>query len=149
MPALKHKVLAYVTRGNHLLVFSHPHFPDAGIQVHAGTLRDGETPEAGVIREAIEETGLTGLALVAFLGEYRRDMSDFGLDEIHHRHIYHLRCDGDPPERWNHFERDPSGGDSEPILFEFFWATMPNEIPELAAGHGDMLPALFRSVSRM
>jgi 8-oxo-dGTP pyrophosphatase MutT (NUDIX family) len=43
--------------------------PEAGFQVPAGTLEDGEEPERGVLREAMEETGLTRLEVVAFLGE--------------------------------------------------------------------------------
>jgi len=69
------KVLAYITHANRLLVFSHPHSPEAGIQVPAGTLKDGERPEDAVLREAHEETGLTHLELAGFLGECQRDMS--------------------------------------------------------------------------
>src|SRR5690348_18410922 len=72
MPTLMQKALAYITWGNTLLVFSHPDFPEAGIQVPAGTIEPGEEPEAGALREAFEETGLSGLALVAFLGEQMR-----------------------------------------------------------------------------
>ena len=31
---------------------------------------------------------------------------------------------------------------SEPPLFEFWWAPLPHAVPELIAGHGEMLPAL-------
>jgi len=54
MPAIIQKVLAYVTWGDKLLVFSHPDFPEAGIQVPAGTIEPGEEPEAAVLREAFE-----------------------------------------------------------------------------------------------
>ena len=147
MPIRQHKVFAYITHGDRLLVFSHPDSPEAGIQVPAGTLKDDERPEDGVMREALEETGLTKLTLVSFLGEVERDMSDFGLDEIHHRRFYHLRCDGDPPDAWRHFESDPSDGSAAPIAFEFFWAPMPDAIPDLIAGHGDMLLALFGRIT--
>ncbi len=63
------KVTAFITRdterGRELLVFTRP---DAGIQVPAGTMEAGETPEIAVMREAYEETGLTDLRLVAYLG---------------------------------------------------------------------------------
>src|SRR5579884_333161 len=65
------KVLAYVTHGRRLLLFTHAKQPSAGIQVPAGTLLPGEAPEYGVLREAWEETGLESLALGAYLG--RRD----------------------------------------------------------------------------
>lgn len=97
MPTLKRKVFAYITHSNHLLVFSHPYAPEAGIQVPAGTVEPDERPEEAVLREAFEETGLTDLTLVGALGEQARDMADFGRDEIHHHYFYHVSCGGTPP----------------------------------------------------
>jgi len=144
----QHKVFAYITHGDRLLVFSHPNSPEAGIQVPAGTLKNDERPEDGVMREALEETGLTDLAFIGFLGEVERDMSDFGLDQIHHRRFYHLRCEGDPLDTWRHAESDPSDGSTESIVFEFFWAPMPDGITDLIASHGDMLPVLFEKMAQ-
>ncbi|HET7091570.1 MAG TPA: NUDIX domain-containing protein, partial [Anaerolineae bacterium] len=124
MPTLRRKAFAYITHNERLLVFSHPHAPEAGIQVPAGTVKPGERPEEAAAREAVEETGLANLRLTAFLGDTRRDMSDFGLDEIHHRYFYHLHCESDPPDTWQHYETDPSDDSAEPILFEFFWARL-------------------------
>jgi 8-oxo-dGTP pyrophosphatase MutT (NUDIX family) len=63
------KVTAFITRdtdaGRELLVFTHA---DAGIQVPAGTMEAGETPETAVLREAYEETGLTAVRIAAYLG---------------------------------------------------------------------------------
>ena len=143
MPILRRKALAYITHSDHLLVFSHPHAPEAGIQVPTGTVKPGEPPEEAVMREAVEETGLAGLKLAGYLGEARQDMSDFGLDEIHQRHFYHLYCECDPPDTWQHYETDPSDGSAEPILFEFFWARLPRGVPELIAGHDEMIPQLI------
>lgn len=143
MSRLKHKVFAYITHRDRLLLLSHPHAPEAGIQVPAGTIKEGENPEEAVMREAFEETGLSELKLVSFLGECQRDMSDFDRDEIHHRYFYHLRCEADPPERWQQYENDPSEGGTEPILFELFWARLPHQVPELIADHGQMLPKLL------
>ena len=139
----KSKAFAYITHNDRLLVFVHPHAPEAGIQVPAGTVKPGERPEEAVMREAVEETGLAGLKLAGYLGEAQRDMSDFGLDEIHHRYFYHLRCESDPPERWQHYETDQSGGDAEPVLFEFFWVRLPQGVPDLIADHGIMIPRLI------
>ena len=100
------------------------------------------------MREAYEETGLTSLRLVRFLGEQTLDRSDVGLDEVHHRRFYHLRCDDDPPEIWRHAELDPSDGTPGPIVFELFWARMPDEIPVLIADHGILLPYLFETLQR-
>ena len=69
------KVLAYVTRGDELLVFRHRDFPDAGLQVPAGTVQDGESPDVAVLRELREESGLTDAAIVSRLGRYRYDMA--------------------------------------------------------------------------
>lgn len=142
MPVLRRKAFAYITHDDRLLVFSHPHAPEAGIQVPAGTVKPGERPDEAAMREAVEETGLAGLKLAGCLGEAQRDMSDFGLNEIHHRTFYHLRCESDPPERWQHYETNPSDGGAEPILFEFFWAGLPGGVPELIADHGSLIPRL-------
>jgi 8-oxo-dGTP pyrophosphatase MutT (NUDIX family) len=150
MPVLKHKVFAYITHGRRLLVFRHPESPEAGIQVPAGTVQPGEDLAAAVLREAAEETGRTDLVLVRFLGEQVRDRRDVGRDvgrdEIHHRHFYHLRCTGDPPATWRHWETDPSDGSLGPIPFDFFWAPLPDGVPELIAGHGNLLPQLLAAL---
>lgn len=69
MPDIVEKVTVFITRpapdGHHLLLFEHP---NAGIQIPAGTVEFGETPEAAAVREAAEETGLTALTLRRTLG---------------------------------------------------------------------------------
>lgn len=148
MSTVKGKAFAYITHGDRLLVFRHPSAPEAGIQVPAGSIREGESPEDAVMREAREETGLSDLALDRFLGLHRRDMSDFDLDETHHRHFYHLLCASEPPPTWQHHETDPSDGSSEPILFEFFWARLPDGVPHMHADHDKHLPRLLELLSR-
>jgi 8-oxo-dGTP pyrophosphatase MutT (NUDIX family) len=63
------KVTAFVVRaapgGPELLLFQHPY---AGIQIPAGTIEPGESPEAAALREAGEETGLTEFAAIQSLG---------------------------------------------------------------------------------
>jgi 8-oxo-dGTP diphosphatase len=148
MPVVKRKAVAYITHGDRLLAFSHPDFPEAGIQVPAGTIQPGERPEAAVMREAAEETGLAHLELVRALGIRMRDMSDFGRDEVHERHFFHLRCAGDPPATWRHHERQPSDESPGPIAFEFFWVYLPDELPELIADQGALLPELIELLAR-
>lgn len=142
MKPIKRKAFAYITHQQKLLVFRHPYAPEAGIQVPAGTIEEGEAPEKAALREAYEETGLAGLVLDGFLGEHERDMADFGREELHHRYFYHLRCQGQPPIRWRHKERFPSDG-SEPPIFEFFWAPLADGVPRLIADHDRMLPRLI------
>lgn len=140
----RQKAFAYITHQKRLLVFRHVDVPEAGIQVPAGTIKANEHPEQAVLREAVEETGLTDLTLGRFLGEQVRDMSDFGRDEIHHRFFYHLHCNEVPPSTWYHEECDPSDGSARAsIIFEFFWAGLPYEVPSLIADHGTMLPQLL------
>ena len=142
MTPIIHKVFAYITHRNRLLVFRHTDFPEAGIQVPAGTVLPNEDLEVAVLREAEEETGLPDLTIKTYLGEQIRNMEDFGKKEIHHRHFYHLLCGDAPPEQWQHDETSPSDGGTSPIHFEFFWAEMPDQIPELIADHGFMLSRL-------
>lgn len=144
---IKRKVLVYITYQNRLLIFTHPDFPEAGIQVPGGTLRDDESPEAGALREAIEETVLTSLRVVACLGEVQRDMSDFGMAQLHHRYFYHLTCDEAPPETWWHGEFESADGSREPIVFEFGWAALPDGVPPLIAGHDALIPELWRRLN--
>jgi 8-oxo-dGTP pyrophosphatase MutT (NUDIX family) len=69
MTRIIEKVTAFVTRdtgqGHDLLLFEHPH---AGIQIPAGTVEPGETPEDAALREVAEETGLGPLAVHCYLG---------------------------------------------------------------------------------
>ncbi|MCO5222401.1 MAG: NUDIX domain-containing protein [Thermomicrobiales bacterium] len=139
---VKRKAFAYIVRDRRLVVLIHPGHPEAGIQVPAGTMRDGESPEEAVIREATEETGLSGLEPVRLLGVARRDMSDFGRDEIHERHFFQLSCDGPVPESWRSYEHDPADG-GPPIAFDFRWAPLDN-LPPLVAGHDRFVPVLLR-----
>lgn len=138
---VRRKAFAYITHGGRLLLFRQPHAPEAGIQVPAGSIHEDESPEAAVMREAWEETGLDGLTLVRCLGERVVERLPYGQNELHHRYFFHLRCDRTPPEHWQHYEPDPSDG-SEPPLFELFWAALPDGVPELKAEHGALLPEL-------
>ena len=147
MKPVKHKVFAYITHGNKLLVFRHPFAPEAGIQVPAGTLEPGESPEDGVMREACEETGLSELVLDGFLGEQERDMADFERDEIHHRHFYHLRYNGPLVALWRRQELHPADDPAARPIFEFFWASLPDAVPPLIADHGIMLPRLVKKLA--
>ena len=138
---LEHKVFAYITHGSRLLVFDHVDFPDDAPQVPAGTRPEDEDPEAAVLREAWEETGLEDLRLEAFLGQ--ADFTWAGSDTVFRRRFYHLVCGGLPPSRWQHYEEHPSEGPTDPILFELYWVDLPNDIPEMASGHDAFLQQLL------
>ena len=78
MTAVIEKVTAYVTRRSvsgepNLLVFQ---THDRSIQVPAGSVEPGEQISAAAIREATEETGLTRIGLVRFLGSISVKLND-------------------------------------------------------------------------
>lgn len=136
------RVCAYITQGDRLLVFSHPHHPEAGLQVPGGTIEEGETPLAAVLREAHEETGLTDLTVRSYLGVREYDLHPYGRNEVERRHFFHLDFCGQAPATWRHFEMHPSDGSEAPIEFEFFWVRLPDDVPELIAGQGDLLVSI-------
>ena len=148
MPIVKRKVYAYITYEDRLLVFRHVDFPEAGIQVPGGSVEPGEEWEAAALREAAEETGQEDLRLVGLLGEVDFDRRPYGRDQIDRRRFYHLCCEGQPPEVWRHAELTPSEGPPDPVLFECFWAPLPDGVPPLVAEMGALLPALVRGMSR-
>jgi ADP-ribose pyrophosphatase YjhB (NUDIX family) len=123
-PIDKQKAYAFITRGDQLLVFSEPDFPEVPIQIPGGTLEQGESPEDGVTREAEEETGLTDLKLVGYLGYSDRTFVDNGTEKIQRRHFFHLICEQDCPDRWLHDEIHPSEGPHERITFELYWVKL-------------------------
>ena len=134
------KVVAYVTSGDRLLVFRHVHEPEAGIQVPAGTVEPGESPDDAVIREAHEETGLAGLTIRRYLGS--RDYDDPTVrvpPVVHRRYYYHLECGDEAPVVWRHFEEHPSEGPRRRVEFELWWVAFPDGVLPLEGLLGDFL----------
>ena len=137
----KEKVLAYVTKGDRVLVFRHVAHPEVGYQVPGGSILPGEPFEEAALREAREETGLRGLRPIRHLGTYRHDMEPFAA-QTHVRHVFHVVCDDATPETFRHFELHPSSGGGNPIEFEFEWLPLDGTDLGLVAGHGRLLPLL-------
>src|SRR5262245_16103520 len=114
-----HKVLAYVLRRGasgelELLVFQHP---TAGLQVPAGTIDEGDSPEAGVVRELAEESGLTGLAIGGMIDRYVWTHPQTG--NRHHRHVFRFDAPQDLPEQWNHVAI--GSAEEQGLTFRFRW----------------------------
>ena len=141
MSTYRDRVVAYITKGDRLLVFRHLDYPEAGVQVPAGHPEEGEELDDAVIRESIEETGLEGFEFVEYLGYREYDFSDKGI-ELELRHFYHLRYHGEPGEKWIHCELDPSDDTPPPICLEFSW--VPVSEAKLDWDHDAMLFMLLQ-----
>ncbi len=139
------KAVAYILHEGHLLVFRQPASPEAGIQVPAGTVQDGESPEAAVLREAAEETGLRALEIEAYLGsrDYEFPQGAGGKVRVR-RHYFQLGCRSpqDLSAQWSHLEADPSEGGPGPIEFRLFWVRYPEQVPPLSGRLDDLLEAV-------
>ncbi|HEY8943311.1 MAG TPA: NUDIX domain-containing protein [Polyangiaceae bacterium] len=136
------KAFAYVTNGGRLLVFTHADFPDAGIQVPAGTICHGESSRSAVLREVHEETGLSMFTTVTFLGMADFDARPHGKDEMHRRHFFHLPYTGRVPDNWRHYECHASDVAPQPIAFDFYWVPLVDAAASLSFGHGALTGTL-------
>jgi 8-oxo-dGTP diphosphatase len=143
------KVLAYVTREREgrreLLVFAHRDFPGAGLQVPAGTVKEGEEIEAALLREVTEETGLVEWRVARKLGVY--DYWNDGAGRWDERHVFHLTTREDAPDHWEWVET--GGGEVaelEGYVFQFRWVVLDEKV-ELAGSQGDYLDALRSAMS--
>jgi len=137
----KDKVLCYIVRDGRLLVFRHTDYSyeEVGIQVPAGSIRAGETPENAALREAREETDLKGFKIVRKLGQTEYDISPYRF-ELQQRHVFHLELTEPTPERWD--SQENHDGKQEPTRFECFW--IPLEAAHvLQSGQGALLGRLY------
>jgi 8-oxo-dGTP pyrophosphatase MutT (NUDIX family) len=102
---LRKRVVAYVTRERggrtELLVFDEQDAPDVPTQVPAGRIDSHESLEEGLHREVEEETGLTGIQLVAELAGPRRFESLYG-PGAHESHAFHAVAEAGGPDAWEH-----------------------------------------------
>ncbi|MBB5234994.1 NUDIX hydrolase [Deinococcus budaensis] len=140
----REKVLAYVTRRpDELLVFEHESkFVDAGVQVPAGGVEPGETPEAAARRETLEESGLSlsGPVHLASCHWRRGERSQVW-------HYYWLTAPPGTPDAWTH--RVTDGERDKALLFHLRFA--PLSRPELIQGYGydAALPHLTRHLAAL
>ena len=137
----KTKVVSYIYRQNaqnkqELLVFSHRHMPEAGIQVVGGTVEANEDFPSALIREIIEESGLHfGASELQKIGEtiyHRRD-----LPEVNLRHYYAINS-LNLPDSWAHVVH--SNGLDNGLVFDFFWLEILEAKAVLTGNFGELLP---------
>ena len=123
MLSVKHKVLALITRAEQtqVLAFTHRDYPNAGVQIPAGTVSEGEALEAALWREVEEESGLRReqLHLVGLVSTHiHPDWGEAGITE----HLFHLRAAEALPEAWTHTVHGE--GDDTGYVFEYCWLNM-------------------------
>ncbi|WP_240500905.1 NUDIX domain-containing protein [Deinococcus sp. LM3] len=114
---LREKVVCFVMRGAahpELLVFDHVP-DDSGVQLPAGGVEPGETPEQAALRELREESGLN-LTGPEFLTSY---LWEARLPQRFTRqvcHAYALTAPTGTPDTWDHLAegRSPSGSAGPP-----------------------------------
>jgi 8-oxo-dGTP pyrophosphatase MutT (NUDIX family) len=136
----KQKVVIYVVKDGKLLVFRHTDFSyeEVGIQVPAGTLKDGEEPEQGALRELREETGHNCFRIVRFLGTATYNKLPTS-PQLHERHYFLAEPTEALPERWN--SQEDHDGLQPPTHLECFW--IPIERGHiLSVGMGQMLHSI-------
>jgi 8-oxo-dGTP pyrophosphatase MutT (NUDIX family) len=130
-PILKACACLVDARGR-LLVFRHPE--DGNMQLPKGTIEPGESPEAAVRRELLEESGIDYAGALQSLGTLDREC-EAGIEGNTHRHpqLWHLflmRAEGTLPET---FEHTASGSpEEEGLVFMFRWLEAGEAIDDFA-----------------
>jgi ADP-ribose pyrophosphatase YjhB (NUDIX family) len=112
------KVQAYHTRetdgGRELLVFRQITQPYELVEVPGGTVEPGEDPDLAVLREVLEESGLT-VRIIRKLASVERAAPK----HIELRHCYHVATDHELPDTWLHTVT--GGGEDCDMVFSYFW----------------------------
>lgn len=134
---IKKKVLVYCVSDGKLLVFRHTAYSaeELGVQVPAGSIAVGETPEQAALRELVEETGYSCFEVEEFLGTNLYDISPYRM-ELQERYFFRARPTEPLPDRW--MSQEDHDGEQPPTQFECFW--VPLEAAHLLqSGQSSML----------
>lgn len=148
-PECYQRAVAYVTDpSGRLLVFDHVGV-DAGTQVPAGGIHEGESAELAVRREIVEESGIEEAILVRKLGESwnRSEPGRVPADlEEQILHVFHLRLDQpSPQEEWTWEER--SGGETVEFRFALRWVSLDEAEKLLWPPQAMWIPAVRLSLA--
>ena len=117
-------MVVYVERHDSLLVFEHRDHPEAGTQVPAGGLEEGESVIDAVIREVREETGVLILAPPSLLGTHEH-LDGLGPPAL--SHFYRVPAPEGLPQTWPHTVAGE--GNDAALVFECRFDSSPNLWP--------------------
>jgi 8-oxo-dGTP pyrophosphatase MutT (NUDIX family) len=109
---LRQRVVVYVERDSQLLVFDHQDDPQAGTQVPAGGVLDGETPAVAAMREVQEETGVELRVEPTLVGT---DKHLDGLGRPALSHFFRVDAPRKLPDAWEHVVA--GDGDDRGLVF--------------------------------
>jgi ADP-ribose pyrophosphatase YjhB (NUDIX family) len=145
---VRKRVVAYVTRERggrtELLVFDEEDAPDVPTQVPAGRIDSHESLEEGLHREVEEETGLTGIRLVAELADPRKFEQLYG-PGAHESHAFHAVAEAGGPDNWEHHVTG-TGMDAG-FVFLCRWVPL-DDCPPLWGEADPLVEELRRSITR-
>ncbi|MGY2893062.1 NUDIX hydrolase [Deinococcus sp. UYEF24] len=108
----REKAVAYVVRGEELLVFDHVP-DDSGVQVPAGGVESGEIPADAAVRELWEESGLR-LGAPRFLSAYEWLRPPPRRSQVCYAYVFTAPVE--TADAWTHF--------ADEHLFAFRWVPL-------------------------
>ena len=111
--SLRKRVVVYVERDDGLLVFDHRDHPEAGTQVPAGGVHQGESLIDAAIREVLEETGVRLDTEPTLLGTYEH-LDGLGQPAI--SHFFRADSPEELPPAWQHVVS--GDGEDAALVFE-------------------------------
>jgi 8-oxo-dGTP pyrophosphatase MutT (NUDIX family) len=141
----RHRVAVYVldlttaSQQSRVLCFDHVNFPEAGTQIPAGGIADGETVEAAAAREVLEETGIR-ISQTRALGVQVLEDHNTGVRKVT---TFLAAAAIDPPAgAWRHTVPSHAGDDSG-MVFECFFLDLHKAGTALTIDRqGEFLPLL-------
>ncbi len=136
----KKKVICYLIRKNNddseILVFDHRDYPDAGTQVIGGTVEEGESLFATMVREIHEEAGIRikqqDLKKIGETEYIRKDRP-----ELNERTYFLLENQNHLPDYWEHEVK--SDGEDNGMVFCFYWISVKRAKVALTGNFAELI----------